>query len=93
MGIGILSPYLVAVSRRRISVAVSRRHFKVCPLKINLQKVPRTFVFDRDGTLIAVAIDQHTGKQFLRMLSKTDLRNPARWRTRDEAFVSPDTYT
>jgi thiol-disulfide isomerase/thioredoxin len=41
--------------------------------QFHVEGIPRTFVFDRNGKLIAVAIDQTTGKQFLRMLSKTDL--------------------
>jgi thiol-disulfide isomerase/thioredoxin len=35
--------------------------------------IPRTFLFDRDGKLLAVTIDQRTQRQFLEMLSKTDL--------------------
>lgn len=35
--------------------------------------IPRTFVFDRNGKLVAEAIDQRTLQQFLAMLSKTDL--------------------
>jgi len=35
--------------------------------------IPRTFLFNRDGKLLSVAIDQRTQKQFLAMLSKTDL--------------------
>jgi thiol-disulfide isomerase/thioredoxin len=41
--------------------------------QFHIQGIPRTFVFDRDGKLIAVAIDQRTGRQFLTMLAKTDL--------------------
>lgn len=37
--------------------------------------VPKTFVFDREGKLVAEAIDQCTPRQFLTMLSKTDLHN------------------
>jgi len=37
--------------------------------------IPRTYVFNRDGKLLALAIDQRTQKQFLAMLSKTDLHN------------------
>jgi thiol-disulfide isomerase/thioredoxin len=33
----------------------------------------RTYLFDRDGKLLAEAIDQRTQRQFLMMLSKTDL--------------------
>jgi len=35
--------------------------------------IPRTFLFGRDGKLLAVAIDQRSRRQFLEMLSKTDL--------------------
>ena len=35
--------------------------------------IPRTFVFDRNGKLVAEAIDQRSPRQFLAMLSKTDL--------------------
>jgi len=35
--------------------------------------IPKTFVFNRDGKLIALTIDQRTRRQFLMMLSKTDL--------------------
>jgi len=37
--------------------------------------VPRTFLFDRDGKLLAAAIDQQTRKQFLTMLTKIDLHD------------------
>ena len=35
--------------------------------------IPRTFLFGRDGKLLAVAIDQRSRRQFMEMLSKTDL--------------------
>lgn len=35
--------------------------------------IPKTFLFGRDGKLLAVGIDQRTRRQFLEMLSKTDL--------------------
>ena len=35
--------------------------------------IPRTFLFGRDGKLLAVAIDQRSRRQLLEMLSKTDL--------------------
>jgi thiol-disulfide isomerase/thioredoxin len=41
--------------------------------QFHVQGIPRTFLFDRDGKLIAEAIDQRTQRQFLVMLSKTDL--------------------
>jgi hypothetical protein len=36
--------------------------------------IPRTFLFGRDGKLLALAIDQRSRRQFLEMLSKTDLQ-------------------
>jgi thiol-disulfide isomerase/thioredoxin len=42
--------------------------------QFHIEEIPKTFVYGRDGKLIAVGIDQHTRKQFLRMLSNTDLR-------------------
>jgi thiol-disulfide isomerase/thioredoxin len=35
--------------------------------------IPRTFLFGRNGKLLAVAIDQRSRRQLLEMLSKTDL--------------------
>ena len=35
--------------------------------------IPKSFLFGRDGTLLAVAIDQRSRRQLLEMLSKTDL--------------------
>ncbi|MGA7525257.1 MAG: TlpA disulfide reductase family protein [Acidobacteriaceae bacterium] len=39
----------------------------------HIEGIPRTFVFNRDGKLVAEAIDQRTQRQFLDMLAKTDL--------------------
>jgi len=41
--------------------------------QFHIEGIPRTYVFNRDGKLVAVAIDQSTMHQFLTMLSKTDL--------------------
>ena len=41
----------------------------------HVEGIPRTFVFNRDGKLVAEAIDQRTLRQFLGMLQKTDLHN------------------
>jgi peroxiredoxin len=43
--------------------------------QFHIQGIPRTFVFNRDGKLVAVGIDQRSQRQFLEMLSKTDLHN------------------
>jgi peroxiredoxin len=39
----------------------------------HIEGIPKTFLFNRDGKLIAEAIDQRSMRQFLAMLSKTDL--------------------
>jgi len=41
--------------------------------QFHIEGIPRTFVFNREGKLVAEAIDQRTMPQFLVMLSKTDL--------------------
>ena len=41
--------------------------------EFHIEGIPRTFLFDRQGKLVAEAIDQRTQRQFLQMLSKTDL--------------------
>jgi thiol-disulfide isomerase/thioredoxin len=43
--------------------------------QFHIEGIPRTFVINRDGKLVAEAIDQRTMRQFLTMLSKTDLHN------------------
>jgi thiol-disulfide isomerase/thioredoxin len=41
--------------------------------QFHIDGIPKSFVFNREGKLVAVAIDQRTQRQFLDMLSKTDL--------------------
>jgi len=41
--------------------------------QFHIDGIPHTFLFGRDGNLLAVAIDQRTRRQFLEMLEKTDL--------------------
>jgi len=41
--------------------------------QFHIEGIPRTFLFNREGKLVAEAIDQRTMHQFLAMLSKTDL--------------------
>jgi thiol-disulfide isomerase/thioredoxin len=41
--------------------------------EFHVDGIPRTFIFDRDGKLIGQTIDQGTWKQFIAILSKTDL--------------------
>ena len=39
----------------------------------HIEGIPKTFIFNRDGKLVGETIDQCTGLQFLKLLSKTDL--------------------
>ncbi len=41
--------------------------------QFHIDGIPHTYLFGRDGKLLAVAIDQRTRRQFLEMLEKTDL--------------------
>ena len=41
--------------------------------EFHIDGIPHTYLFGRDGKLLAVAIDQRTRRQFLQMLEKTDL--------------------
>jgi peroxiredoxin len=41
--------------------------------EFHIDGIPHTFLFGRDGKLLAVAIDQRTRRQFLEMLQATDL--------------------
>ncbi|MDR3739806.1 MAG: TlpA disulfide reductase family protein [Terracidiphilus sp.] len=41
--------------------------------QFHITGIPKSFVFDRQGKLVAIAIDQRTRRQFLAMLSNTDL--------------------
>jgi thiol-disulfide isomerase/thioredoxin len=41
--------------------------------QFHVEGIPKTFVFNREGKLVAQAIDQCTQRQFFEMLSKTDL--------------------
>ena len=41
----------------------------------HIDGIPKSFIFDRDGKLVAQSIDQCTQRQFLVMLSKTNLHN------------------
>jgi hypothetical protein len=39
-----------------------------------VEGIPKSFVFDRDGKLVATAIDMRTKGQFLAMLARAGLR-------------------
>lgn len=41
--------------------------------EFHIEGIPKTFLFDRQGKLVDVAIDERTPRQFLEMLAKTDL--------------------
>ena len=38
-----------------------------------VEGIPKSFVYDREGKLVAQSIDMRTGKQFLEMLAKAGL--------------------
>ncbi len=39
-----------------------------------IEGIPRTFVYDRDGKLVAQSIDMRTQKQFLEMLAQAGIK-------------------
>ena len=41
--------------------------------QFHLDAIPQTYVFDRNGNLVGVGIDRRSARQFLTMLSRTDL--------------------
>jgi thiol-disulfide isomerase/thioredoxin len=41
--------------------------------QFHIDGIPKTFIFNRDGKLVAQSIDMRTQRQFLMMLAKTDL--------------------
>jgi len=43
--------------------------------QFHIQAIPKTFLFDRQGKLVGETIDQCTQRQFLQLLSNTDLHN------------------
>jgi thiol-disulfide isomerase/thioredoxin len=42
--------------------------------QFHVDGIPRSFVFDRDGKLVAEAIDMRTQRQFFEMLAKAGLK-------------------
>jgi peroxiredoxin len=42
--------------------------------QFGVEGIPKTFVFDRDGNLVAQSMDMRTGKQFLEMLASAGLK-------------------
>jgi thiol-disulfide isomerase/thioredoxin len=42
--------------------------------EFHVEGIPQTFVFDRDGKLVGIAIDQSTQKQFFALLSQAGLK-------------------
>jgi hypothetical protein len=44
------------------------------PLLLTLACIPKSFVYDREGKLVAQSIDMRTQKQFLDMLAKAGLQ-------------------
>lgn len=44
--------------------------------RYRLESIPKTFVYDREGALVATGIDMRTRRQFLEMLAKAGLSTP-----------------
>ena len=42
--------------------------------RFSVEGIPKSYVYDRDGKLLATAIDMRTRQQFLAMLAKAGLR-------------------
>jgi len=40
----------------------------------DIEGIPKSFVYDRSGTLVAQAIDMRTERQFLEMLARAGLK-------------------
>jgi len=43
--------------------------------EFHVEGIPQTFVFDRDGKLSGIAIDQSTQSQFLALLAQAGLKS------------------
>jgi len=41
--------------------------------QFNIEGIPKSFVYDRDGKLVAQAIDMMTKRQFMEMLAQAGL--------------------
>ena len=42
--------------------------------RFRIEGIPKSFVYDREGKLVAQSIDMRTRKQFLEMLARAGLR-------------------
>jgi len=61
------------VREKTVSFPVLLDPGRTANIAFGVEGIPKTFIFDRDGKLIGETIDQCTGLQFLKLLSKTDL--------------------
>jgi peroxiredoxin len=62
------------VRRQGISYAILLDPGRVVNQAFAIQGIPKSFVYDRSGKLVATAIDMRTEQQFLAMLDKAGLR-------------------
>ena len=47
---------------------------RFCQTAFHIGGIPKSFVFNREGKLVAQSIDMRTQKQFLEMLAQAGLR-------------------
>jgi hypothetical protein len=62
------------MNKARLSYPIVLDPDKNVHKQYTIEGLPRSFVYDRDGKLVAQAIDMRTKKQFLEMLEKAGLR-------------------
>ncbi len=63
-----------AVGRAGVTYPVAFDTFRKALEQFHVESVPRTFVFDRDGKLVAQSLDSCTQGQFFRMLARGGLK-------------------
>jgi peroxiredoxin len=62
------------VSKININFPVLLDPNEIVHHQFNIEGIPKTFVYDREGKLVAQSIDMRTDKQFLEMLSVAGLQ-------------------
>jgi len=62
------------VTERRVSYPILLDPGRKVNTLFAIEGIPKTFVYDRDGKLVAQAIDMRTQNQFLEMLARAGLQ-------------------
>jgi peroxiredoxin len=62
------------VEQRKLTYPVLLDNGGEVAKEFSIEGIPKSFVYDRDGKLVAEAIDMRTQKQFLQMLQKAGLK-------------------